>query len=152
MRSVCDRIVGRNIVVQKYYNFVRFILQCVVCVSWKLQDQYANICFSEHLFGRRKSKIARFICKNNVFKILFIKVYHFHPLHYTTTYHYHNSTSPKTNNHNKITPSTTPLYLPTIPPYKTIKPTYPPSTTTHTHQKNLQNKTLHSTKTKNFQN
>ena len=99
-----------------------------------------------------KAKIVRFICKNNVFKILFIKVYHFHPPHYTTTYHYHNPTSPKTNSHNKITPSTTPLYLPTIPPYKTIKPTYPPSTTTHTHQKNLQNKTLHSTKTKNFQN
>lgn len=89
-----------------------------------------------------KSKISRFICKNNIFKILLIKVYHSLPPHYTTTHHHHNPTSPKTTNHNKITP----LYLPTIPPYKTIKPTYPPSTTTHHHKKNLQNKTLHNLK------
>ena len=107
----------------------------------------ANICSVGE-----KTKIVRFISKKEIFFFQHKRVYHFHPPHYTTTYHYHNPTSPKTTNHNKITPSTTPFYLPTIPPYKTIKPTYPPSTTTHTHQKNLQNKTLHSTKTKNFQN
>ena len=107
----------------------------------------ANICSVGE-----KAKIVRFISKKEIFFFQHKRVYHFHPPHYTTTYHYHNSTSPKTTNHNKITLSTTPLYLPTIPPYKTIKPTYPPSTTTHYHQKNLQNKTLHPTKTKNFQN
>lgn len=78
----------------------------------------ANICSVGE-----KSKISRFICKNNIFKILLIKTYHSLPPHYTTTYHYHNPTSPKTTNHNKITPSTTTHNLPTTPPYKTIKPT-----------------------------
>lgn len=92
----------------------------------------ANIC----LVGE-KAKIVHFISKNKVFKILFIKVYHFHPPHSTTpyppspiTYHHYNSPSPKTTNHNKIIPSTTLQPLPhptnytTLQNHKTNQPTF----------------------------
>ena len=93
----------------------------------------ANIC----LVGE-KAKIIHFISKNKIFFFLYKRAYHFP--HHTLppspiTYHHHNSTSPKTTNHNKIIPSTTLQPLPhptnhtTLPNHKTNQPTlyhYPP--------------------------
>ena len=122
---VCDRIVGWNVVVQKYYKFVGFILwYCgIVARTFVL----ANIC----LVGE-KAKIVHFISKNKIFFFLYKRVYHFHPPHPTPPLPHPTTTTtqplPKP-------PTTTKSYpqppfnhyhtLPTIPPYQTIKLTNP---------------------------